>query len=145
MDPQQRLALEVTGEALEHAGISSQSLSGSNAAVFMGVNSDDYSRLLLEDLPNIEACMGIGTLYCGVPNRISYILNLMGPSSAIDAACVSSLVAIHHGRQAIVAGRSKIAIVVGVNALGSPALAYVLDKVGALSLDGRCRSFDNDA
>lgn len=61
MDPHQRLGLEVTWEALENAGIDPRSLSGSDTAVYMGVDSDDYSRLLLEDLPNIEAWMGIGT------------------------------------------------------------------------------------
>jgi 6-methylsalicylic acid synthase len=86
MDPQQRVTLEVTWEALENAGIPPQSLSGSDTAVFMGVNSDDYSKLLLEDIPGVEPWMGIGTAYCGVPNRVSYHLNLMGPSTAVDAA-----------------------------------------------------------
>ena len=145
MDPQQRISLEVAWEALENAGIAPQSLSGSDTAVFMGVNSDDYSKLLLEDLSGVEAWMGIGTAYCGIPNRISYHLNLMGPSTAVDAACASSLVAIHHGRQAILQGESKVAIVGGVNALCGPGLTRVLDKAGAISPDGCCLSFDNDA
>ncbi|GME63637.1 6-MSAS [Neofusicoccum parvum] len=145
MDPQQRLSLEVAWEALESAGIDPKTLSGSDTAVFMGVNSDDYSKLLLEDLPNVEAWMGIGTAYCGVPNRISYHLNLMGPSTAVDAACASSLVAIHHGRQAILTGESKVAITGGVNALCGPGLTRVLDKAGAISPDGSCLSFDDSA
>ncbi|KAF2135653.1 uncharacterized protein K452DRAFT_293051 [Aplosporella prunicola CBS 121167] len=145
MDPQQRLSLEVTWEALENAGIDPKALSGSDTAVFMGVNSDDYSKLLLEDLPNVDAWMGIGTAYCGVPNRISYHLNLMGPSTAVDAACASSLVAIHHGRQAILTGESKVAITGGVNALCGPGLTRVLDKAGAISPDGSCLSFDESA
>ena len=145
MDPQQRLSLEVCWEALENAGIPPQSLSKSDTAVFMGVNSDDYSKLLLEDLPGVEAWMGIGTAYCGVPNRISYHLDLMGPSTAVDAACASSLVAIHHGRQAIIQGESKIAIAGGVNALCGPGLTRVLDKAGAVSPEGSCMSFDDDA
>ena len=145
MDPQQRLSLEVSWEALENAGIPPQSLSQSDTAVFMGVNSDDYSKLLLEDLPGIEAWMGIGTAFCGVPNRISYHLDLMGPSTAVDAACASSLVAIHHGRQAILQGESKIAIAGGVNVLGGPGLTRVLDEAGAVSHDGSCMSFDDDA
>ncbi|OGM40961.1 hypothetical protein ABOM_010478 [Aspergillus bombycis] len=145
MDPQQRLALEVAWEALENAGIPLSSLSGSDTAVFMGVNSDDYGKLLLQDLPHVEPWMGIGTAYCGVANRISYHLNLMGPSTAIDAACASSLVAIHLGRQAILGGESKVAIVGGVNAIFGPGLTSVLDKAGALSSDGRCHSFDDAA
>ena len=145
MDPQQRISLEVAWEALEDAGIPPGQLSGSNTCVFMGVNSDDYSKLLLRDLPNVEAWMGIGTAYCGVPNRISYHLNLMGPSTAVDAACASSLVAIHHGRQAILSGESNLAIVGGVNALCGPGLTSVLDKAGAICLEGSCMSFDDDA
>lgn len=145
MDPQQRITVEVTWEALEDAGIPPQSLAGSNTAVFMGVNSDDYSKLLLEDLPGVEAWMGIGTAYCGVPNRISYLLDLRGPSTAVDAACASSLVAIHHGRQSLLAGETDVAIVGGVNALCGPGLTRVLDQAGAISKDGTCRSFDNEA
>lgn len=145
MDPRQRLSLEVCWEALENAGIPPQSLSQSDTAVFMGVNSDDYSKLLLEDLPGIEAWMGIGTAFCGVPNRISYHLDLMGSSTAVDAACASSLVAIHHGRQAILQGESKIAIAGGVNALCGSGLTRVLDGAGAVSHDDSCMSFDDDA
>ncbi|KAM5481210.1 6-methylsalicylic acid synthase [Microsporum canis] len=145
MDPQQRISLEVAWEALENAGIPTKSLSGSNTAVFWGVNSNDYSRLVLEDLPSIDAWMGIGTAYCGVPNRISYHLNLTGASVAVDAACASSLVAVHQGATAIAAGESTIAIVGGVNALCGPGLTRVLDKAGAISADGECRSFDDNA
>ncbi|KAK6544885.1 hypothetical protein TWF694_001564 [Orbilia ellipsospora] len=145
MDPQQRIALEVTWEALEHAGIPATSLAGSHTAVYMGVNSDDYSRLLLEDIPGVEAWMGIGTAFCGIPNRISYALDLRGPSTAVDAACASSLVAVHHGRQALLAGETKLAIVGGVNALIGPGLTRVLDKAGAVTPEGRCRSFDSSA
>lgn len=89
--------------------------------------------------------MGIGTAYCGVPNRISYLLDLRGPSTAVDAACASSLVAIHHGRQALLMGESDVAIVGGVNAICGPGMIAVLDKAGAISKDGMCRSFDNDS
>lgn len=145
MDPQQRLSLEVAWEALQDAGISAKSLKGTNTSVFWGVNSDDYARQILEDLPDVDAWMGIGTAYCGVPNRISYHLDLVGESTAVDAACASSLVAVHHGVSAILAGESNIAIVGGVNALYGPALTAVLQKAGALASDGRCRSFDDGA
>ena len=145
IDPQQRITLEVVWEALEHSGIPPQSLSGSDTAVFMGVNSDDYSRLLLEDLPNVEAWMGVGTAFCGIPNRVSYVLDLLGPSSAVDAACASSLVAVHHGRQALLAKETSLVIAGGVNALIGPGLTRVLDSAGAISADGRCQSFDEAA
>ena len=145
MDPQQRVTVEVTWEALEDAGIPPNSLAGSNTAVFMGVNSDDYGKLLLEDIPGVEAWMGIGTAYCGIPNRISYLLDLRGPSTALDAACASSLVAVHHGRQSLMTGETDVAIVGGVNVLAGPGLTRVLDIAGATSKDGICRSFDNEA
>ncbi|KAK2761265.1 Type I Iterative PKS [Arachnomyces sp. PD_36] len=145
MDPQQRVSLEVAWEALQDAGIPAKSLKGTNTSVFWGVNSDDYSKLVLEDLPNVDAWMGIGTAYCGVPNRISYHLDLMGPSVAVDAACASSLVAVHNGVSAILGGESDISIVGGVNALYGPGLSMVLQRAGALSPDGRCHSFDDGA
>ena len=145
MDPQQRISLEVCWEALENAGIPPQSLAGSNTAVYMGVDSDDYGKLLLEDLPGIEAWMGIGTAYFGIPNRISYHLDLMGPSTAMDAACASSLVAIHHGRQSLLAGETEMAIVGGVNVLYGPGSTKMLEKAGAISPDGLCRSFDDES
>lgn len=145
MDPHQRLGLELSWEALEDAGLNPKSLMGSNTAVFMGVDSDDYSRLLLEDLPNIEPWMGIGSAPHGVANRISYHLDLMGPSTAVDAACASSLVAVHLGRQAIQNQESDVAIVGGVNVLLAPALTLMLGKAGALSPEGVCKSFDDNA
>ncbi|KAL8733404.1 MAG: hypothetical protein Q9181_003612 [Wetmoreana brouardii] len=145
MDPQQRITVETVWEALDHAGIPPRGLSGSDTAVFMGVNSDDYAKLLLEDLPNVEAWMGVGTAYCGIPNRVSHLLDLMGPSSAVDAACASSLVAVHHGRQALLAKETSLVIAGGVNALIGPGLTRVLEKAGAISSDGRCRSFDDSA
>ncbi|KAM7205913.1 putative 6-methylsalicylic acid synthase [Rhypophila sp. PSN 637] len=149
MDPQQRLALELAWEALEDAGIApdKQEISGpeNTTSVYMGVNSDDYGKLVLEDLANIGAHMGVGTAYCGVPSRISHSLNLMGPSIAVDAACASSLVAVHMARRAILAGETEVAIVGGVNALVGPGLTRVLDEAGAIASDGVCRSFDDAA
>lgn len=144
MDPHQRLALELSWEALESTGIDPKSLAGSDTAVFMGADSDDYSWLILEDLPNIEAWSGIGTAYHGIPNRISYHPDLMGPSTAVDAACASSLIAVYLGRRAILSGEPDISIVGGVNVLCAPALTHMLTKAGALSPDGVCISFDDD-
>lgn len=145
MDPHQRLGLELAWEAIENAGIDAKALRGSDTAVFMGVDSDDYSRMLLEDLPTIEAWTGIDTAAHGVPNRISYHLDLHGPSVAVDAACASSLIAIHHARQAISTGESAIAICGGVNVICAPGLTCMLQKAGALSQEGVCRSFDDAA
>lgn len=142
MDPQQRLALEVCWEALEHAGIPPRSLAGSDAAVLMGVNSDDYGKLLMEDLPGIEAWTGIGTALCGIANRVSHLLDLRGPSVALDAACAASLVAVHQACQSLRGHETSLAMAGGVSALIGPGLTRVLDQAGATAADGRCKTFD---
>jgi 6-methylsalicylic acid synthase len=142
MDPQQRLALEVSWEALEHAGISPRGLAGSDTAVLMGVNSDDYGKLIMEDLPGIEAWTGIGTSLCGIANRVSHLLDLRGPSVALDAACAASLVAAHQACQMLRAGETSLALAGGVSALIGPGLTRVLDVAGATAPDGRCKTFD---
>lgn len=145
MDPQQRLAVEVSWEALEHAGISPRSLAGSDTAVLMGVNSDDYGKLIMEDLAGIEAWSGIGTSLCGVANRVSHLLDLRGPSVALDAACAASLVAVHQACQLLRDGETSLALAGGVSALIGPGLTRVLDVAGATAPDGRCKTFDDAA
>ncbi|OMC39938.1 polyketide synthase [Mycobacterium sp. GA-1841] len=142
MDPQQRLALEVSWEALEHAGVSPRALAGSDTAVLMGVNSDDYGKLIMEDLSGIDAWTGIGTSLCGIANRVSHLLDLRGPSVALDAACAASLVAVHQACQMLRAGETSLALAGGVSALIGPGLTRVLDEAGATAPDGRCKTFD---
>ncbi|MCP9273548.1 type I polyketide synthase [Mycolicibacterium arenosum] len=142
MDPQQRLALEVGWEALEHAGVAPKTLAGSDTAVLMGVNSDDYGKLVMEDLPGIEAWTGIGTSLCGIANRVSHLLDLRGPSVALDAACAASLVAVHQACQLLRGGETSLALAGGVSALIGPGLTRVLDEAGATAADGRCKTFD---
>ncbi|WP_395310970.1 beta-ketoacyl synthase N-terminal-like domain-containing protein [Mycobacterium sp. AMU20-3851] len=145
MDPQQRLALEVSWQALEDAGVPPRALAGSDTAVLMGVNSDDYGKLVMEDLPGIEAWTGIGTALCGIANRVSHLLDLRGPSVALDAACAASLVAVHQACQLLRAGETSLALAGGVSALIGPGLTRVLDVAGATAPDGRCKSFDDSA
>ncbi|MET0234552.1 MAG: type I polyketide synthase [Kibdelosporangium sp.] len=145
IDPQQRLALETSWEALEDAGIPPHTLAGTDAGVFMGAGSDDYGRQMLEDLPGIEAWTGIGSSLCAVANRVSYVLDLRGPSLAVDTACSSSLVAIHLACQSLRAGESTVALAGGVHLVAAPGLSMVLDAAGATSPDGRSKSFDASA
>ncbi|MYR64304.1 beta-ketoacyl synthase, partial [Streptomyces sp. SID625] len=145
LDPQQRIALEVAWEALEHAGIAPTSLAGTDTGVFVGVGTDDYGRRLLEDLPGVEAWTGIGSSLCGVPNRISYTLDLRGPSLAVDTACSSSLVAVHQACASLRAGEVPVALAGGVMLMAGPGLTTVLDRAGAISPDGRSKAFDDAA
>ena len=145
IDPQQRLVLETSWEALEHAGIPPHTLAGTDAGVFMGVGSDDYGRRMLEDLPTIEAWTGIGASCCAVANRVSYLLDLNGPSFTADAACASSLVAIHLACTALRGRETGLAIAGGVNVIAAPGLTMVLDAAGAISPEGRSMPFDATA
>lgn len=145
MDPQHRLLLEVTWEALEHAGIPPLGLAGADVGVFVAVDSDDYGRRLLEDLPGIEAWTGIGAAMCAAANRISYALDLRGPSVALDTACSGSLVSVHLAAQSLRTGESDVALAAGVNVLLSPGLTLTLEASGALAPDGRCKTFDASA
>ncbi|MFJ8077162.1 beta-ketoacyl synthase N-terminal-like domain-containing protein [Streptomyces sp. NPDC096176] len=142
MDPQQRLALEVGWEALEDAGIAPHTLAGSDAGVFMGAGSDDYGRQMLEDLPAIEAWSGIGASLCAIANRLSYALDLRGPSLVVDTACSSSLAALHLACQSLRNRECTYALAGGVHLVAAPGLSLVLDAAGATSRDGRSKSFD---
>jgi 6-methylsalicylic acid synthase len=145
MDPQQRILLEVAWEALEHAGIPPRELAGTDTGVFVGVGSDDYGRRLLEDIPRVEAWTGIGGAFCAVANRISYTLDLRGPSLAVDTACSASLVAIHLACQSLRLREAPVAIAGGVLVMAGPGLTVVLDAAGATAPDGRSKSFDASA
>ncbi|MFC5183705.1 type I polyketide synthase [Actinomadura harenae] len=148
IDPQQRLVLETAWEALEHAGIAPHTLggpAGGGTAVYMGVGSDDYGRQMLEDLPGIEAWSGIGAACCAVANRLSYFLDAGGPSHTVDAACASSLVAVHLGCESLGRGESDLVLAGGVNVIAAPGLTIALDAAQALSPRGSSRPFDADA
>ncbi|HEY3259086.1 MAG TPA: beta-ketoacyl synthase N-terminal-like domain-containing protein [Pseudonocardiaceae bacterium] len=142
MDPQQRITMEVAWETLENAGIAPGRLVGSDSSVFMGVCCDDYGRRLLEDLPRLEAWTGIGSSMCAVSNRVSYALDLRGPSVTVDTACSASLVAIHQACQSLRTGETSLALAGGVMLVASPSFALALEAAGALSPDGTSKAFD---
>lgn len=145
LDPQQRLMLELSWEALERAGIPPLSLCGTDAGVFVAANSNDYGRRLLEDIPRTGAYAVNGTTFYGIANRISYFLDLRGPSLAVDTACAGSLTALHQACQSLRFGETAVAIVGGVNVMATPALNVALDAAGAMSPDGRSKAFDKEA
>ncbi len=142
MDPQQRLLLEVTWEALEHAGIPPESLRGTDTGVFVGVCSHDYGQLTLGDLTAVDAWSATGAAASIAANRLSYVLDLRGPSVATDTACSSSLVTVHQACQSLRSGEIATALVGGVNLLLSPAATVNFEAGGALAADGRCKTFD---
>ncbi|WP_225409382.1 type I polyketide synthase [Stigmatella hybrida] len=142
LDPQQRLMLELSWEALEDAGIAPQGLRGSRTGVFTGMVWRDYADLqtIHNAAPTLHTCTG----HAGgiLANRISYALGLEGPSLAIDTACSSSLVAIHEACRSLRSGESAIALAGGVQLNLSPRTFMAVSAFGALAPDGRCRTFD---
>ncbi|GAX39733.1 beta-ketoacyl synthase [Tolypothrix sp. NIES-4075] len=145
MDPQQRLLLEVAWEALENAAIVPQKLAGSKTGVFIGICNADYHRLIYQDSSRINAHSGTGTAFSIAANRLSYVLDLRGPSVAIDTACSSSLVAVHFACQSLHNGESNLCLVGGVNLILSPEPSITFSQAHMMSADGRCKTFDASA
>ena len=146
LDPQQRMALELTWEALEHARIPASSLRGGSVGVFVGSSTNDYSYLAMMDPRTAHPYAITGTASSIIANRVSYFFDFRGPSVAVDTACSSSLVAVHQGVQALRAGEADVVVAGGVNALVTPAVTLGFDEVGGvLAPDGRIKSFSSDA
>ncbi|MDR3497274.1 MAG: SDR family NAD(P)-dependent oxidoreductase [Ancalomicrobiaceae bacterium] len=142
MDPQQRLMLEVTHEAIERSGLKPSRLAGTGTGVYVGASSWDYSTRFTADPAAIDVQMMTGNTLSIVSNRLSYIFDLRGPSFTVDTACSSSLVALNQAVEAISAGRMDTAIVGGVNLLGSVGPFLGFARASMLSPTGLCRAFD---
>jgi len=142
MDPQQRLLLEVAWEALEDAGQAVEKLAETKTGVFVGININDYGQYKLgSELLSVYSATGNALALAA--NRLSYILNLRGPSIAIDTACSSSLVATHLACQSLLTRESTLALVGGVNLILSPENTIRLNKF--MSPQGSCKTFDAGA
>ncbi|BAY23186.1 beta-ketoacyl synthase [Calothrix sp. NIES-2100] len=145
LDPQQRLLLEICWEALENAGKAPSKLAGSNTGVFVGISNFDYSQLLAKQVSGLDAYSGTGNAFSIAANRISYLLDLHGPSWAVDTACSSSLVAVHQACQSLRQGECELALAAGVNLILTPQLTVTFSQAGMMAGDGRCKTFDADA
>ncbi|MEV4289460.1 beta-ketoacyl synthase N-terminal-like domain-containing protein [Nonomuraea bangladeshensis] len=142
MDPQQRLLLETVWEALEHAGHAPRTLSGSRTGVYAGLSGTEYAHLTGADLAAVDAWTATGAALSIAANRVSYLLDLRGPSLAVDTACSSSLVATHLAVTGLRAGECDLALAAGVNLLLSPLVTVAFDRGGGTAADGRCKAFD---
>jgi len=145
MDPQQRLLLEVCWEALEQAGITDHDLSGVAAGVFMGLSSNDYARMQFGNPGSLGAYTGTGSAFSIAANRLSYFLDIKGPSMAIDTACSSSLVAVYEACNSLRRTDCDLAIAGGVNLILGPELHAVFGAANMLAADGKCKTFDEKA
>ncbi|MDJ0534008.1 MAG: alpha/beta fold hydrolase [Xenococcaceae cyanobacterium MO_207.B15] len=145
MDPQQRLLLEVSWEALENAAIASEALANTATGVFIGISTNDYSQLQLHYGTELDAYAGTGNAHSIAANRLSYSLDLRGPSLTVDTACSSSLVAVHLACQSLKQGECETAIAGGVNLMLSPELTQTFSLAGMMAGDGKCKTFDANA
>ncbi|WP_405443191.1 type I polyketide synthase [Streptomyces niveus] len=145
MDPQQRLLLQSAWRAVEDAGIAPRNLAGTSTGVFVGIMGNEWAQLHLTDYANVTAQLGSGNGYCMTANRISYHLDLKGPSLAVDTACSSSLVAAHLAVNALLSEECDHALVGGVNVALTPALSIFYTQAGLSAPDGRCKPFSAEA
>ncbi|MDQ0495501.1 polyketide synthase PksN [Paenibacillus brasilensis] len=145
MDPQQRLLMTYIWKAIEDAGIQAGSLSGTRTGIFVGTANSGYSGMIYQGNVGVEAYSSSGMAPSVGPNRMSYFLNIHGPSEPVETACSSSLVAIHRAVRAIEDGSCEMAIAGGVNVMITPELHISFNKAGMLCEDGRCKTFSNKA
>jgi acyl transferase domain-containing protein len=145
MDPQHRLLLETSWEALENAAISPARLADSKTGVFIGLANSDYWRMVYRDETLIDAYSALGNSHSVAAGRISYFLGVHGPSLTVDTACSSSLVALHLACQSLRSDECSLALAGGVNLILSPELNINFSKSRMLAPDGRCKTFDAGA
>jgi acyl transferase domain-containing protein/NADP-dependent 3-hydroxy acid dehydrogenase YdfG len=144
MDPQQRILLEVAFDALDHAGMTREAITGGKMGVFVGVHghASDYLLLQNENLEELDSFSGTGAAHNLLAGRLSYTLDTHGPAVVIDTACSSSLVAVHLAVQSLRLGESTSALVGGVNLILTPNFTIAASRMHMLAPDGRCKAFD---
>ena len=147
IDPQQRLLLETAWEAIEDAGLVLDFEKGTDIGVFVGISHNDYQSIqhTATDRAGISAHTPTGSAHSIAANRISYSLNLTGPSIALDTACSSALTAVHVACEHILAGHCRTAMAGGVTVMITPDGFIGFSQAGMLSPEGKCKAFDASA
>lgn len=146
LDPQHRLLLELSWEAVESSGHAMELLTGTNTGVFVGIMSTDYSSLYREhDQSRLSAYVGTGNAHSAAAGRVSYTFGFNGPCMAVDTACSSSLVSVHLACQSLRSHESDAALAGGVNLILSPDTSIIAANASMLSQRGKCSSFDAHA
>lgn len=144
IDPQHRLFMQCVWSLIEKSGHAPGSLSGKKVGVFLGVNLQDYANMANRlGLADAQRLTGLGHAFC--PNRISFLLDIHGPSQVVDTACSSSLVALHRAVMSIRHEGCEMAIAGGANLMLNADQHVLFSKVGMLAADGRCKTFSKQA
>ncbi|MGH8077475.1 MAG: beta-ketoacyl synthase N-terminal-like domain-containing protein, partial [Lysobacter sp.] len=145
MDPQQRIFLESVWGAIEDSGHRVSDLAGTKTGLFVGAATRDYIDLMATNQAQLDGYSASGTSHAILVNRVSFLLNLHGPSAPLDTACSSSLVALHRAIESIHTGSCDMAIVGGVQVMLTPAGHISFGAAGMLADDGKCKTFDSRA
>ena len=149
LDPQQRMMLETSWEALEDAGIDPEGLRESRTGVYTGISNDEYRMLVVDSSKPAEAASCLyalsGTNLNGASGRVSFVLGLRGPAKAVDAACASSMVSVHDAVADLQQGKADLAIAGGVQAILNGHIYELRADAMMLSPDGQCKTFDASA
>ncbi len=147
LDPQQRMLLECSWQALEDAGVPPLSLQDAPVGVFVGIGQSEYwQRFDATDASGaIDAYAGTGNETSFAAGRVAYVLGVQGPTMSINTACSSSLVSVHQAVAALREGTCTVALAGGVNAIVGPETTIWMSMLQALAPDGRCKPFDHRA
>ncbi|MCY3875651.1 MAG: SDR family NAD(P)-dependent oxidoreductase [Rhodobacteraceae bacterium] len=149
LDPQQRMMLETSWQALEDAGMDPDRLRESLTGVYTGISNDEYRMLVANSERPGEAAASLyalsGTNLNGTSGRVSFVLGFMGPAKAVDAACASSLVSVHDAVSDLQQGKADLAIAGGVQAILNSRIFELRADSMMLSPDGQCKAFDASA
>ncbi len=149
LDPQQRMMLETSWHALEDAGVDPDRLKGTRTGVYTGISTDEYRMMVLDSVRPSEAAGSLyalsGTNMNGAAGRVSFVLGLMGPAKAVDAACASSLVSVHDAVADLQQGKADLAIAGGVHTMLNGRVYELRADSMMLSPDGQCKAFDASA
>lgn len=145
MDPQQRIFLESVWGAIEDSGHKVSELAGTRTGLFVGAATRDYIDMMAMNHAELDGYSASGTSHAILVNRVSFLLDIHGPSAPLDTACSSSLVALHRAIESIHTGSSDMAIVGGVQVMLTPAGHISFGAAGMLADDGKCKTFDSRA